>query len=222
MNHYRNDWNNSHKTPSETLNIMEKELKGSSIKNRADKILNILNSGPSRQEVKDNNEDINIDYIRVKPGVNIENLTAATKSFIKEVGKVAKSLNEEVPVITSGWRSLTEQAKLMSNNWNNNGGVNGGRKYLINLYGRKYGSEVANILDKYGLTDESINLVSEVVKKYGSHHILSPGQAVDFRLTSNIKKILLKVKETDLFDMKIVNETNTAGPHYHVSIYGFK
>lgn len=108
----------------------------------------------------------------------------------------------------------------MARNWQNNGGLESGRAYLQKLYGKNYGGKMATIFETYGTGPKAIEEGMRVIQEQsvGSYHISDPGRALDFALTDGIKEVLDKVKESGMFDMKIVDETDTAGPHYHVSI----
>lgn len=235
MDKYRNEWGENHKSPEETLEIMKNETNLDSgfsdlfkgFKSRKKELYDILtdtHDGKDRTpERAKSYQSIMNGKLYIKPGVNIENVTPATKSFIMEVGKVAQELGEQTPIITSGYRSIEEQAKLMGQNWLANGGRHGGRAYLTGLYGRSYGSAMADIFERYGTGLEAQPLAVEVIKNQsagGSSHILNPGQALDFSLTSGIKKILDTIKSRGRFDIKIINETRMAGPHYHVTVRG--
>ena len=230
MDKFRREWGSIHKSPEETLNIMKNEINSGGLfqgfKNRKKELYDILtdtrDGGDRIPERANGYTAINGGQVFIKPGVNIDNVTSATKSFIQEVGNVAQELGVQVPIITSGFRSIEEQVALMGKNWMDNGGQRNGRKYLMDLYGRNYGSAMADIFEQYGRGPEAQILGIEVVQSQptGSSHILNPGQALDFSLTSGIKKVLDTIKSRGRFDIKIVNESRMAGPHYHVSVRG--
>lgn len=231
MDKFRREWRGIHKNPEETLNIMKNEIDSKpdlfkGFRTRKQELYDLLtdtrDGGDRVPERAKNYQAIHEGKIFVKPGVNIENVTPATKSFIKEVAEVAQELGAQVPIITSGYRSIEEQVSLMAKNWSDNGGRRGGRNYLIDLYGRNYGGAMADIFEEYGRGPEALVLGIEVIRNQptGSSHILNPGQALDFSLTTGIKKVLDTIKSRGRFDMKIVNESRMAGPHFHVSIRG--
>lgn len=235
MNKYKNSWNSKHQDPIDTLNEMKLDLNLNynilKEKNPFSTIIDNINK--RRNKLFELNKDrvpnrakkyeaIEEGNVYVKPGVNIQNVTPAVSSFIKELGIVAKQMNAETPIITSGWRSLEEQFFLMGKNWKNNGGRKNGRKYLVNLYGNDYGNAMADIFENFGVNEQSKDLGIKVIQSrpVGSSHVLSPGQAIDLALTKNIYQILNSIKNGGKFDLKIVDETKTAGPHYHVTING--
>ncbi len=222
MNHYRNDWNFKHKDPTETLNILKNE-----INNKQYKPIAFSDFTPAEfSTLFDSNQSINFnsELFSIKDGVNIENITPAAKAFIQRVGETARKFKVDRPIITSGWRSIEEQFEIMGKNWLNNGGKKTGRKYLTKLYGKEYGNAMANIFEQYGFGPVAQQLGVSVIQSQptGSRHIQEPGEAVDFAMTSGIKKVLDYIKSSHEFEMKIVDETKSAGPHYHVTILGQK
>lgn len=221
MENYRNDWNHNHKSPEDTLDIMNNEIS----KNRSTGIRPIFNptinndiipTDYSRREIKNNLK------VKVKPGVNIENVTTAVSEFIKELGIVAEEIGAEIPVITSGWRGIEDQVKIMAKNWKNNGGMKGGREYLQRIYGNNYGAQIASIFENSGTDRHGLNLAAQIVlgRPVGSYHITNPGQAIDLRMTKNIRDIIEVIKLKNIFNLKILDESNTAGPHIHVTVKG--
>lgn len=160
--------------------------------------------------------------VYIKPGVNIQNVTSAVKNFIKELGDVAEQLNVETPIITSAWRSIESQSKIMGKNWKNNGGMNGGRQYLEQLYGKEYGGQMASIFEAHGTTQKGTELGAAIIgqRTTGSNHISNPGKALDLSLTNGIKDVLDAIQLNGKFNFKVLDETRYAGPHYHVSIHG--
>lgn len=163
--------------------------------------------------------------VYIKPGVDVENVSQTVKSFITELGNVAERINAETPIITSGWRSVESQAKIMANNWKSNGGLNGGRQYLEKLYGKSYGDSMADIFETHGTGNDAIALGVSVISKRntgGSNHISNPGKALDLSITNGIKDVLDIIKGEGRFDIGIGDETGYAGPHYHISIHGEK
>jgi tRNA nucleotidyltransferase/poly(A) polymerase len=218
MKHYREQWNLKHKSPNETLLFLQDELNGSGIINQQDPF-GLLNMEHVKKDF-----ELGIENVIIKPGVNVENVSSDVKYFIKILGEEALKLKLETPVITSGWRSVEEQAKIMATNWFNNGGQRNGKRYLIGLYGKDYGGKIAAIFEKYGNGEEGQRLAIQVIKNQpvGSSHIMNPGTAIDLRMTSGIDKILKSIVSQKIFDLKIKDETNYAGPHYHVNVKGIK
>lgn len=233
MSKYKGEWGNRHRGPKETLISMKSEvaqpeedwsLKSlvpsaltEGFKSRRDDLYEML--GMNGVDAPDASSSSMVD---VKPGVDIDNISMAAKSFISAIGKKASELGAETPLITSGWRSPEGQAALMGRNWTSNGGLNGGRAYLVGLYGKDYGGSMSYIFERNGLGTEALDMATQVVKSraIGSYHITSPGKALDFAVTSGIKEVLDAVAADGLFNIKILDETNAAGPHYHISIYG--
>lgn len=219
MEHYRGPWQYQHHGPVDTLKIMQEELYNNGN--------NITYNNPLKSLRKNPNNFLNSQLpledhfeVSLKPGVNIENVSDDVKSFIEVLGREAKLMGMATPIITSGWRSIEEQAQIMGKNWKDNGGMKSGRRYLMNLYGEDYGGKVADVFEKHGIGEEGQALAIQVIKSrpIGSSHILSPGQAIDLSLTSGIKKVLDSIESKNLFNLKIVNESGSAGPHYHVTI----
>jgi hypothetical protein len=65
-----------------------------------------------------------------------------------------------------------------------------------------------------------VYLESYLVLNPISPHTGEVGRAIDLRLTEGIKKVLDKIKESNKFNMRIVDETNVnKSPHYHITIY---
>ena len=235
MDKYRSDWNRSHKSPEDTLSAMKKEISTgwdldlsaipSAIKERKDKLLSFF---PKEDDVSSRKEERAKDYpttdsgkVSLKPGVNIDNVTPEVKLFIETLGNTASELGVTVPIITSGWRSVKSQASLMGRNWNSNGGMNGGREYLVKIYANdSFAHKMADIFEQHGIGPEAIAIATEVVKNNSgnSNHLSTPAKAVDIAVTSGIKEVLDRISSSGAFDMKIVDETNTAGPHYHITI----
>jgi len=242
-NKYKNEWNNIHKSPEETLSIMKNELSGSNwgvsslippsltegFRERRNKLYNLIipdrNLSSNRvPERASGYTSVSRGNVYTKPGVNINNVTQDVKDFIEAIGNKAKEMGVQTPIITSGWRSIRNQSALMGRNWNDNGGMNGGREYLEGLYGKSYGSKMSDIFESYGVGKDAQELGAKVIRSrtVGSHHITDPGQALDFSLTSGIKEVLSAMRIDNDFNIKIVDETKMAGPHYHVSILGRK
>lgn len=223
---YNNDWGHIHKSPEETLNIMMDQSSGSYM----DMIPGLNESAEfiSTNVTKQKNnffdffkrKDKDFSGVRIKPGVNVDNVIPEIKELISELGIVAEQMNLPKPIITSGWRSIEQQAKIMGKNWKSNGGMTGGREYLIRIYGKDYGNQMANVFETYGLNNNAMEHAINVIQSRptGSSHILEPGRAIDVAVTDGIKNIIYKIKESNKFNLSIKDETNTAGPHYHLSI----
>jgi len=240
-NKHKSGWGNIHKGPKETLDIMKSEVNSgfgvssliptslmNGLKQRKQDLYNLLGYDeeiPKEERTPQRAQSYNPllgGKVYTKPGVNIDNVTPAVSSFIESIGNKAQELGAQTPIITSGWRSLDNQSSLVGRNWKSNGGISGGRRYLENLYGREYGGQMSSIFEQYGTGPQAQALVVKVIKSrsVGSYHITNPGQALDLSMTSGIKEVLDSIQSEGLFDMKIVDETNSAGPHYHVSIKG--
>jgi hypothetical protein len=165
--------------------------------------------------------------VKVKQNVDIENITPDTRKFINELGRVAQVMGAERPVITSGYRSKRSQARVIIDNWKSNGGKNGGDQYLISLYGTTNGAKYSSIIAKYkigeegedrkGCIEELFNYLKEIV---GSSHTKEPGQALDIRWnTDKILPVLHAIRDGGRFNISIIDETWTSGPHYHVTVH---
>jgi hypothetical protein len=240
MNHYRGDWDFIHKSPEDTLQIMKQEagvapkpisplaptlapklkLPGKKMRGRDLEDQSRLTNNGKRYFLDSEGK------VSIKPGANVDNVTTAVKEFIKELGNVAKELGAEIPVITSGWRSLESQVRIMSNNWKSNGGLKGGREYLVKIYSPRdpdgYGGQMASIFEQYGTGKKALSLGADLIRSrpVGSYHIVNPGKAVDIRETRGIKDVLFAIKDRGNFNIKIIDETDTARPHWHVTIKG--
>ena len=226
-----------HKSPLETLEVMknlidnpteiiEPPISGNFEKRRK-KLLNLISpDGNIHLEPDEDLSKVQPKFLNIviKPGVNIENVTPDVKAFIREVAFKASEMGVKTPVITSGWRSLKSQATIMAKNWKSNGGKDSGRRYLTWLYGNKFGGDISYIFENYGTEPRAISMAIEIIKSrpVGSHHITNPGQAVDFAITNGIKHLLDTVNAEGKFDIKIVDESKTAGPHYHVTVLGMR
>lgn len=214
-NKYNNDWGHQHKSPEETLNIMIEESKG------IQQTLPEFKSGPVKLIRPQQYELTSNDYlskVKYSKTADLINISDVTKKFISYIGLAASKQNIQTPYITSGYRSIKEQAMLMIRNWKTNGALHGGREYLEKLYGKDYGGSIADIIEKYGVGREAIEKAILIVNKFGSQHTKSPGQAIDFRNTPGIKELIEQAKSE--FNIKVIDETNTANPHIHVSVYG--
>jgi hypothetical protein len=168
--------------------------------------------------------------VKIKQGVDLENITPAAKNFIKYLSNKfsefkAKGLDVERPVITSGYRDHADQTKIMIRNFKNNGGirldkktgVEKGKAYIENLYGEK-GKVYAEILVRHtkSNTDPFQELYLEVAKVQGGH-TSKPARALDLRPTKGLRQLLDSITEVKF---EILDETNTAGPHYHITVIG--
>jgi len=231
MDRFRGDWKGRHKGPAEALQLMQEEASGGgidllqSVKDTAKEfaqnvpVLNYFFSDDSTESSGSADVGGYMDNIEKGSAVDLNNITEDLKSFLKVLGNTAKSMGAGTPYITSGFRSMTKQVKLMLYNWQQNGGMNGGREYLTGLYGYEYGTQVANVFEKYHGAPEAASAALPIVQRYGSRHTKSPAEAVDLRLTNGITDVLNSIKNTGRFHMKLVDERNMAGPHWHVTIY---
>lgn len=224
MDRYRGIWNHQHKGPRETLELMSEEMssgitgKPSLLKKFKDQLDNI--KMPSFDFFSKKNVDSGnyMDNVTKSQYANVENLTSDLKSFIRVLGNTAKEMGVETPHITSGYRSIESQAQIMYNNWVSNGGIKTGRQYLTGLYGRKYGTEVADVFERYPKA-EAVRRVIPVIERYGGRHIQNPAQAIDLRLTDGITDVLYAIEKSGRFNMKLVDERKMAGPHWHITVY---
>jgi tRNA nucleotidyltransferase/poly(A) polymerase len=238
MDKFKNEWGHKHKSPQETMEIMAGEQSSTAplavapmaekIKERTHKLLDLFKPIDKDKRLQDRAKKytpISGGKVVIKPQVDVENVTDAVKEFLNELGIVAEQIGAEIPIVTSGHRSIRSQIRIMGNNWTNNGGLNGGSEYLENLYGEN-GKVIADIFESYGLSDEAIDLGEEYWKKQGYEkgytHVANPAKAVDLSRTSGISEVLEQIKSSGKFDMSIGDETGSAGPHYHVKIKSSK
>lgn len=219
---YNSPWDHKHKSPQETLEIMKTfvEIKSSPdidydyLENAKRKFFNIFKKR-NRQEKLDN-IDVKINH---KSGVDVDNLIPELKSFLSDLFLLAEKKQYKKPIVTSGYRSVEQQANIMRKNWKANGGFNGGREYLQRIYGKEYGNMMANVFENKNDKDYIQHAIDVILSRpVGSSHILNPSQAVDLALTPGIYELIQEIKSTGKYNMSIKDETDTAGPHYHVSI----
>jgi hypothetical protein len=241
MDKYRGEWGNTHVGPEETIEIMKQDagLAPKPIAAPVQPSGQQAATGPAlegdgKQRGRDLTDQSRLPArakryflasggkVTVKPGVNISNVTQPVRSFIVELGNVAEEMGAEIPVITSGWRSVESQSKIMGKNWKANGGLKGGREYLEWLYGKSYGGQMASIFEQHGIGRRGRALGAEVIssRNVGSNHISNPGKALDISVTRGIKEVLYSIRDSGKFNVKILDETDTAGPHWHVAVKG--
>jgi hypothetical protein len=248
MDHFNTDWSGRHQSPEEVLSIMKDEADQSFLGTVKEKGRGFLGKlwpfGKKKKKQVDSNPHTqrstglegtdllpagsrsnlsSMGNVHAYRGVNIDNVTPSVKSFIQALGDTANELGAETPVITSGWRSYEDQARIMAKNWRNNGGLNGGLEYLHRTYKDKsYGSIMHKIFSTYGTGPEAMSYAVNEVKKHPTSHIGNVGRAIDLNPTRGIKLVLDTINNTGNFDMKVVDETYAAGPHYHVAIFGHR
>lgn len=166
-------------------------------------------SGPSRVGV-------------ANQGVDITHVSDDIKMFLDVLGKTAQEMKKEMPVVSSGFRTASAQARSMARNWNKHGGPENGLKYLIDLYSDdEMAKNIHNLFLKYGTDKDGLEIVSNYLstqKPQASSHMKNPAEAVDLRITQDISLLLKEVENKNLFNMRIIDE----GDHLHVRIYGIK
>lgn len=232
MSKYRGIWNRNHKGPDEVLRLMNEEM----LSNKDGKEYDLKNGKdfePTESysqpiTISNTDKDLNgkssigghyMSNVLKSKNADITNITDATKSFIRILGDTAKQMGAGTPYITSGYRSIERQAKIMLNNWLANGGMKGGRRYMTNLYGDEYGGSISDIFEKYKGTAEALSHAVSVVGKHGGRHTKNPAEAIDLRVTPGIADVLFAIKNSGRFDMQILDETSVPGPHWHISVY---
>lgn len=220
----KTDWHNQHKGPKETLVAMEEEASGGSktfYEIAKEKVSNLTGKLPSIDTIWKTPAEAITNYtenIGHGSAVDIVNVTPEVKSFLSVLGQTAKEMGAEKPYVTSGYRSIEKQAKIMLFNWKENGGLAGGKEYLISIYGKTYGNAVAKEFEKYGYTDAASAAIIPIIERYGGRHIKIPCEAVDLRLTDGITEVLGAINKSNRFKLKLVDERKTAGPHWHVTV----
>lgn len=232
MDRFRGNWKGKHKGPEEALKLMEEEASAGSgtleeVVDTAKKfvqkvpVLNYFFPQDTAAIPTEVSADAGgfFDNINKGSAVDINNVSKDVKSFLRVLGNTAKEMGAETPFVTSGYRTPEKQASLMFYNWQENGGLQGGREYLEWLYGREYGKKVADVFEQYQGSSEAIQAIMPLVQQYGSRHTRNPAQAIDLRITNGITDVLKAIQSTGRFDMKLVDERNTNGPHWHVTIY---
>ena len=186
-----------------------------------------IENSPSAAEISHagTTETMVLDGVTItkKPGANIEDLSNDTKDLIKYMYEKAEKMDDvDTPVITSGMRGPLAQATVMYNNWEANGGLNGGEKYLVGLYAKKkLAKEISDIFKNNGPSspggseDYAIDEARYVLENDPiSNH--AEGDAFDLRLTKGIIKLLTVLAAEDL--IKVGDESKKPGPHYHVVV----
>jgi hypothetical protein len=236
MDKYRNEWGMKHRGPEESLASMKDELdlkqttvipysrrpisgpvdtKSPGVSNRKDRVRSIMEISPSEYfpqrgvGVKNNT-------------VDIDGVSDSVKEFIRVLGEVAVRMGAEKPIITSGYRTVRTQARIMASNWKTNGGVNGGREYLVKIYPDDIAVALHDIFMQFGSRREGVSLGAERLSIYLNsnpkkfQHVQEPGRALDLRLTRGINEVIDHIVSTNQFDMTKYPESD----HIHVNIYG--
>ncbi len=226
-NKMQNEWSGKHKSPKEVLSILKSEAQILN-ENQKSEVYPLMVSPKSdkiferKKILKDmvgkNKDSIqeNLDINKKHPGVDIENISKDLKKFLTYLTMKAKELQLEKPLVTSGFRSPDSQAKAMAKNWNNHGGINGGRKYLIDLYGDDdMAMAIDDLFKSYGTDKDGIEYVSEYLEHFkpnASPHMKKPAQAVDLRNTDKIRELLSNVQKEGMFSFTYLDE----GDHMHI------
>ena len=167
------------------------------------------------------------EYIEAKTA-NVAGLKQNTKDYVERLNSYAKEKNWKKPVITSGFRGPSSQARVMRGNWEREGGSKAGKKYcqgteyLIGLYrddiaAKKIGDIFEKNTESEGIKLAANYLKSKPISPHGS------GKAVDIRSTGhkNIKNIIYAVAnefKTKGINVKINDETGYKAPHWHVKV----
>jgi hypothetical protein len=245
---FYNSWNGIHRGPEEAL----KELISESNSNLNSEINNDNTRqrriGDRRKKVKDmtvRKLPRGSDLPNKNPGVNLNDLSQNALELLRTITSTSKSIGAEIPHVTSGHRSSSAQARVMSSNWNDHGGktkltqdelsllgsnmiaslnaglegrpITKGMVYLYNLYQMKtFAFFVNNTLYDYGINRESRNIISDWI-------------IANVPLTSHMAKPatsfdlkLTKDIKNVLDIVKNSNEFNMKilyeGNHYHVSV----
>ncbi len=230
-----NQWSGSHKGPKESLEILKQEAGQkdyswplsnmfTSIETPVSKIKEFGRSLFNRHKEK-KEKDRSSENILVKPGADIENVSPQVREFIDYLGEVYSEMEEEVetPVVTSGYRSPSSQARVMAKNWRRHGGKEGGESYFLKLYKDDImAKNLHEIFENYGTDDEGISLAKDYIEEHVNlypnslTHVKYPSEAIDLRLTSGIGNLLNKVIEKGGFNIKVLKEDD----HYHIKVVG--
>jgi hypothetical protein len=160
------------------------------------------------------------------------NITDKTQKFALLMDKVAELLGLPEPIITSGLRPPERQVKAMLNLWKNNGS-----QYVIELYAEKCKScssaagDIARelvdlwdenkIIDTGGVPEDIVNQSIQIVANspLSAHQ---NGDALDYGIRTNpgdnIKRIVDYIGEHGYATYELIDETQGAGPHWHISV----
>lgn len=212
MNKYKNEWG-SHKGPQETLSIMKEEASSMPAE--------LSNKKEENKSITRNKKIFSGNYLsklNYDKNADLSNISIDAKRFLEYLGDTAEKLNIEKPYVTSGYRSIDRQANVMYKNWKRNGGIKNGREYLLNIYGKTYGSQIADVFEKFENKWQALENAKKIIQNYPSKHM--SGNAIDLATTQDIKKAIDYIKNSGLFSIKVVDETHTAGPHWHITVEG--
>lgn len=232
MNHYNTDWAFVHKSPEETLEIMKAESES-----KLKPLLSERGDLPGKgffeklkfKKDKEPGKKLKTpfsrsDYLRKvdrNPHANLSDITDDLKSFISVLGETAEELGVQKPRINSGKRTVEQQANAMWTNWNNNGGMKGGREYLINLYNDTYANNIADAFERNynrkskAIQEASVIVAAQPTPRFG--HTSEIAAAIDLHPTQGIEKVFDTIKNTGRFDFKILDERRAAN-HWHLEV----
>jgi hypothetical protein len=183
------------------------------------KKLSVNNSSTRRERLKNKNSekielDENLSNIKTLSNkVDLNNLTNETKEYLKILNHIAKE-DGEIITITSAARDPRDQARIMLNNFKSNDKYEGGgRKYIINLYGKK-AAPIADIYAENKTDSEKIEEAANIINIIG----LSPhldGKSLDIDVDDNKSIILNILKKTQEYaTVNILDEDS----HIHLTI----
>lgn len=171
--------------------------------------------------------DSSVAYVDSDP-----NVTDTTKQFALLADKVADLLGLPEPIITSALRPPERQIKAMLTLWKRDGS-----QYVKDLYGKicnscspdagEIAAKLVNLWDESkrpligGIPSDIMQQSIDIVKKHplSSHQ---DGNALDYGTKTNskdnISKILDYIKQNGLADFKLIDETKSGAPHWHVTV----
>lgn len=161
------------------------------------------------------------------------NITDKAQKFALLMDKVAELLNLPEPIITSGLRPADRQVKAMLNLWKNNGS-----QYVIDLYAEKCkscssdaGSVARQLVDLWDRNRVAVvggvpeNIVQQSIQLVANNPLSAHqnGDALDYGTRTNpgenIKRMVDYIGEQGYATYELIDETQGAGPHWHISIY---
>jgi len=141
---------------------------------------------------------------------------------------VSSVTNETQLVLTSAYRDEYNQSRVVYDNWNTAGGINGGLKYLIGLYSSNQGDYISRSIDAAFIGKDNPNIKTDEHKifagakvleyfkadgKYMSNH--QTGDAIDLKYIDKAAgELKYFCSDKSNFCSKAVDESD----HHHIKL----
>lgn len=161
------------------------------------------------------------------------NVSDKTQKFALLMDKVAEKLGLPEPIITSGLRPPDRQVKAMLNLWKNYGS-----DYVKSLYAEKCkscsstaGDTAKQLVDLWDANKVPVmggvpeKIVQQSMQIIGKNPLSAHqnGDALDYGTKTNpgenIKKMVDYINQKGYATYELIDETQGAAPHWHISIY---